>query len=253
MQGRIADSIEADALAADLFQRAGALRQGLSAQTSTADSLWCLGQLAQAEARFEAVRSLAERLGMRIVVGMTHLNLANVRLVARSLSTARTDAEAAVTEGERTGSSRLASVAHGVFALVLDAQGELGEAMRHARLSLELAKNPMERVTAHARLAAVLVDAGEMAEALEVARAGMHMLEPTTTLEDNLEATLRLAYAEALWAAGEREQAVLAIRAARARILERAGAIGRPEWRESFLRVVPQNARVLERAADWGA
>ncbi|MFI5290047.1 MAG: hypothetical protein ACHQ17_10380, partial [Polyangia bacterium] len=58
-----------------------------------------------------------------------------------------------------------------------------------------------------------------------------------------------LAFLETLEACGERDEARRRAAAARERLLQRASEIVRPEYRESFLHRVPDNAEILRRAA----
>jgi hypothetical protein len=59
-------------------------------------------------------------------------------------------------------------------------------------------------------------------------------------------------HAEALHATGNTEAARAAIEVARASLLARAAKIKDPSWRASFLDRVPENARTLELARQWG-
>ena len=78
------------------------------------------------------------------------------------------------------------------------------------------------------------------------------MLDSLGGVEEG-EAYVRLAFAEALDAAGDRDAACEAIATARVRIMERAAMIHDPQWKESFLHLVPENARTLELAKEWDA
>jgi hypothetical protein len=64
---------------------------------------------------------------------------------------------------------------------------------------------------------------------------------------------VRLAHAEALAATGAREEARVALLAARERLLARAERIAEPAWRHRFLQDVPVNARVLALSEGWRA
>jgi hypothetical protein len=66
-------------------------------------------------------------------------------------------------------------------------------------------------------------------------------------------AFLRLTHAEALHAVGRLDEAYAAIAEARQRLLENADKIGDLMLRDSFLRQVPENRRILELAATWSA
>jgi eukaryotic-like serine/threonine-protein kinase len=64
-------------------------------------------------------------------------------------------------------------------------------------------------------------------------------------------ASVRLAHAEALHAAGARDAARHAIAGARARLLVIADKIAEPGYKASFLAHVPENARTLALADAW--
>lgn len=61
---------------------------------------------------------------------------------------------------------------------------------------------------------------------------------------------MRLVYAEALEANGMEADCAAVIAAARERLLERAGKISDPVWRERFL-TVPDNQKTLAMAERW--
>jgi hypothetical protein len=62
---------------------------------------------------------------------------------------------------------------------------------------------------------------------------------------------VRLARAKALYATGAQGAARTAIADARAHLLAAAAQITDPACRESFLRAVPENARILSLARTW--
>jgi ribosome-associated translation inhibitor RaiA len=96
----------------------------------------------------------------------------------------------------------------------------------------------------------VLLTLGKSAAGLAAAEEGMAFLASGIAMQDG-EAYLRLAHAEALAANARHNEAAAAIRTARDRLRERAAKISRPEWRESFLTKVPENARTFALAREW--
>ena len=93
---------------------------------------------------------------------------------------------------------------------------------------------------------------GDRAGALVQANACADLLARLPAFEEG-EALVRLTHAEALEANDLHEEAVDAIRAARAYLQRKADEIDNPEWRESFLTQVPENRQILELATRWGA
>src|SRR5262249_38041118 len=98
--------------------------------------------------------------------------------------------------------------------------------------------------------ARVLLASGCVDEALCAAKESVAQLLSTGGSEED-ESLPLLAHAEALEARGEHAAACDALRVARDRLERRAALIARSDWRESFLRRVPEHARTLDLARDW--
>jgi tetratricopeptide (TPR) repeat protein len=129
-------------------------------------------------------------------------------------------------------------------ARILLLRGDLEEALAEARMAAEmLAAYGPALAVAHAVLSSVHLAQGAVHEALEQAEKG-HTLAGLGVLEEG-DAFVRLAYAEALRAAGDEQAARRVLEEARRRVLETAAKIGDPELRDGFLRRVAENARVL--------
>jgi tetratricopeptide (TPR) repeat protein len=103
-----------------------------------------------------------------------------------------------------------------------------------------------------ATLADVLRRTGRLDEALEAATECHDLLLRLDGMQLGEEAA-RLSYAEALHASGHDTRAREAIATARDRLEEKAAAIPREEWRQSFLRRVRHHARILELANELQA
>jgi tetratricopeptide (TPR) repeat protein len=129
--------------------------------------------------------------------------------------------------------------------------GRLEEALAAAEAALEIApREPAVRASALGALARARLDLGQPRPALSAAREAVKLVQQIGGVEEG-ESGIRLAYAEALWAVGQKRRAKKAIEAARDRLLERAERITHPAWRASFLERVPENARTLELYATW--
>ena len=100
--------------------------------------------------------------------------------------------------------------------------------------------------------ARVELSSGRPTEALAAARAAHAFLSGPGLVEEG-ETEIRLVYAEALAATGDRTGAKTAIGEARRRLLERAAGIGSAELRERFLARVPDHRRTLELANLWAS
>jgi len=101
---------------------------------------------------------------------------------------------------------------------------------------------------AGAVLASILLAGSRANEALEVAREAMRWPESGGRIEEG-ESLLRLTLVRALFANGHAEEARAALAVARARIMERAATIRRPDLRQKYLASVPEHATTLELAA----
>jgi hypothetical protein len=138
-----------------------------------------------------------------------------------------------------------------VIAEILAATGDVAGAMREARAAAELmAYSVVSHPQALTIVASVHLLAGETAEALVAARAA-HAKMCANSVVNEIEADVRLTYAEALHAAGEHEEARVAIAEARDRLLVRAESITQAAHRERFLAGVPTHARTLALAREW--
>jgi hypothetical protein len=109
---------------------------------------------------------------------------------------------------------------------------------------------PLNRAESLSILASAVLGKGDAAEAHALASEGMRMLLELGGIDDG-ESIIRLVYAQSLHAVGRADEAAEAIRAAKERVLSRAGRIASPDVRASFLSGIPENARTLELASEW--
>jgi eukaryotic-like serine/threonine-protein kinase len=157
----------------------------------------------------------------------------------------------AISAAEAQSHARMICGGHLYLALILADAGIPDEAEREARLAIESASAaPLLRPKALAALASIELAGGRVDAALAAAREAHEALEGSATIEEG-ESLVRLAYAEALHAAGHMAAAKDAIAVARERLLARATNIGDVEHGESFLTRVPENARTLEHWMAW--
>src|SRR5262249_35713290 len=100
--------------------------------------------------------------------------------------------------------------------------------------------------------AKVALEQGRAAEALEAATVAHDLLMRLQGIEEG-DSLVRLVHAEALRASGDLEQARVHIAIARDRLLATAANVGDPELRKSFPERIPENARTVALAREWGA
>src|SRR5262249_14671366 len=115
-----------------------------------------------------------------------------------------------------------------------------------------IGRSTPERMVAGATLAAILLAQGRPAEALAAAEVAMAELSELGGFAFK-GAFIHLVHAEAVHAAGDGARAAKMIAAARERLLGQASRIGDPALQRSFLEDVPENARTLALAREWGA
>jgi tetratricopeptide (TPR) repeat protein len=114
------------------------------------------------------------------------------------------------------------------------------------------AAHPMPHALAQAALSEVLRRQGMHGEALATAGTAVRIVDDLG-IQDGEVAFVRLAWAEALHAAGDHDAARAAIATARDMLRAQAAMITSPELRQSFLENVEEHARVFALAEAWGA
>lgn len=244
-EGRTAEYVERSISAANAFSLAGDRRLACVAQLNVGHGMLELGLNERAAGVLEATVVDAERLGLRGIATAAAQNLgwAVFRLgnVARSLELLEASASAFAQQGNR----RLEGFSHVLIARVL-LERELRGARDAADRAVAFAESaPPLRIAALAVMAIIHVRIGEHAAAVAAAREAMAGLEAHGVEEG--EGFIRLACAEALEAGGSHAEAEAVLRRAGARVVERAEAIHRDDWRSSFL-AVPEHAAVLSSA-----
>jgi tetratricopeptide (TPR) repeat protein len=235
-------------LAVERFEEAGDLREACTLRANTGYCLIALGAFAEAESELRAVIVVGTRLNAEIAVTHAKHNLGLVLGYLGRLDEAQSVETEAVLDYERRGSRRMLGLSRAYRAWLLGLAGDLDAAEAEGRAAI-LVLDDIAPASACALgiLARILVRRGSP-DALAVARRGMDLLEGLGALDDG-EATLRLAWAEALAAAGRAEDARGAALDARAFLERVAGKLADPARRASFLHEVPENARILDLAA----
>ncbi len=231
--------------AASSFEQAGDLRNAVTSSTNVGSILTELGDFEGAEETLRSALASATRLGLDDATGLVLHNLGHALLHRGSLEEARATEQKALLAFHRQGGARLEGVTRYYIAKIALLSGDLEAAEREARAAAELlvAAPPM-RPAAFAILSRVLLAKGHTGDALASAREAYGQLEELGSVEEG-EATVRLAYAEALTASGRVAEAAHVLAAARQQLLERAAKISDAAWRERFLTQVPDNARTL--------
>jgi eukaryotic-like serine/threonine-protein kinase len=246
-------------------QQAGValLEQAIAAATAAGDArtmsemygnlaaTWAdLGQFDRAEAGLRQALADAERLDLTFIRAWALLNLGNVLTWSGRLDEARRATTTALDLGRKQGDQRLEGAALLYLSTITFLAGELVDSEHRARLAGEILPAPLQPAALAALARAVLAQ-GRVQEALQHARKANELLATIGHVED-YESLVRLVLAEALAAAGERDAARAALRAAHERLLARAAQIANADWRESFLSRLHDNARTTRLSREWG-
>ncbi|WP_438014061.1 protein kinase [Sorangium sp. So ce315] len=243
-----AASLEA---ASRAYDQMGDRRNACSTRGGLGSAYTELGGFASAESMLRETLEEADRMQLHDLKLAVEANLAHALVARGQLAEARARAEAAAASSRQARLGHVELFARCYLAKACFALGDLDAAEREARAAVALSPNaPTLGVQAYALLARALLGLGRTGEAVAAAAEADSMLASFGTLEEG-ESLVRLTFAEALAAAGRRDEAAAAIASARAALLARAGKLSDPAWRERFLRDVPDNARTLELARRW--
>ena len=230
------------------FQEAGDARHACENGVNVGWAYSELGDFAAAEAALSEGLATAERIGLHSVAAGALHNLGPVLMYLGRTADAREAELRAIEFFRRQGDRRLEGLSRAYLALILIAAGNFAEAERAAKIAAEVLEDvPPTRAVALAALARAVLDQDRPAEAL--AHTSEALALPVIEERESL---LRLVYAESLDRLGERDEAREAIRLAQKRLLDRAAKIREPAWRDSFLHRLPENARTLALAREWG-
>jgi tetratricopeptide (TPR) repeat protein len=238
--------------AAEQFEAAGDLRNACMQRGHAGYGYLHGGDYDRAHRVLREALRTAERLGLDNVVTSVRVDLGLVLVRMGSIVRASEVLSRAANKCRRQRIPRLEGPARAYLATALARGGDLTGAEKEAREAAELtAAHPTARAIALATLARVLLQAGRVNDGLREANKAVAQLQAVGALTEG-ESLVRLTYAEALLAAGQRKAAKEAIEAARRRLLERAVSISDDAFRAHFLRSEPSNVRTLELAWELG-
>ncbi len=233
------------------FARAGDLRNMCMNQVTAGFTLSSIGQLEEAERMLREALDAADRMGLRATSLLARQNLGTTLARLGRLDEAlRVEREAK--EGYRTqGDVVWEAISRVYLGLLLRLKGDLPGADAEVRGALEAIRFvPPIYAAAKGAHALVLLDVPDPEGARAAAEEGMRTLQGAGGVLEG-ESMLRLVYAEALWATGDKDAARVAIADARDRLVARADAIRNKAWRKTFLERVRENVRTLARAGEW--
>jgi eukaryotic-like serine/threonine-protein kinase len=209
-----------------------------------------LGEFARAEQLLlEAARG-ADRLGTVRTRAYADHNLGYTLFCAGRLEQARAVQQRAADAAVRLEVPTLRGASEAYLSATYLALGDASAAIEHGEIAVRAAAQRSVLPLAQAALARALLSEGQVARALELARAAVDTFDAGGGLGEE-ETLTRLAFVEALFAAGEQKPALRALTRARERLLERAARISDPRRRAAHLECIPYHAETLELAARW--
>jgi tetratricopeptide (TPR) repeat protein len=236
--------------AAECFDDAGDLRNACLQRGNAGSGYLHGGAYDLAHHVLRDALDTAERLGLGNVVMSVRVDLGLVLARRGAVDRAVSVLEHVASSCEAKGMRRFECPARTYLAMALALSGDPQRAETEARVAVALTSaNPPLRATALATWASVLLQLDLPNEGLREANKAVSQLQLTGGVAEG-ESLVRLVYAEALLAAGQRKAAKEAIEAARRRLLERAVNIRDDEFRGRFLRKDANNARTLELARE---
>ena len=233
------------------LELAGDLRSECIQALNAAHGFLQLGAYPEAEEILREALLRAKRLALGNVRTFAKLNLGLALLGQGRLEEALSMEENVLTLFREQADRPLETGTRVYLAMILAAQGDREGAARQALAVVEDPQaKPSSRAYARAILADVRLAEGRPAEALAAAEEALSLLTTLDGIEEG-EALIRVVYAEALAAVGDRGGARAAAEDARDHLLARAAKVIDPELRQSFLHHVPENARTLALASTW--
>jgi tetratricopeptide (TPR) repeat protein len=252
-QARPAEAVAGFRRAADYYETIGHRRVACEALGNLAVCLVEVGQLEEAETCTRQVLATAQKMNLEYMLGGAFNALANVLAYLGSLDEARTAGKQALAITVAQNDRRFQGYAETSLSVIEYLAGDYPRAEQHARAAVAAWETVLSaRPFAIALLARALLAQGRNPEALVSARDAFAQLESLGVVDDG-EATIHLALAECLIAAGDTLAAREVLEKAVSRILASAEAIEDPASRESFLTRIPEHRRILELARELAA
>ncbi len=249
MQDRPTEYVAGNLRAWNLFEQSGHVRIGSEALANAGIALLEVGQLESAEEQIRKVMSMAERLGLRHLLGPSSCFLEAILAYRGHLEEGRRFGEQALVITTETNDQYFHRYALLYLSLLEHLAGNYRQAEEHAyRVADMLTDNLALRPFALALWARALNHQGKSPEALALAQEAYDHLQTLGRVQDG-EATIRLALAEALLSSSNRAAAKAVLQEALSRLGAVASTIDDVTWRASFISRIPEHRRLVEIAA----
>jgi ATP/maltotriose-dependent transcriptional regulator MalT len=249
-KGKVAESLAHARRAADHFESIGNSRAAIVTLCNLGALFIDVGQLEEAEKVLREVLVKARKMDFKYVLGQNLHALTNVLAYRGSFDEARVVGQQALAVTSTQSDRRFQGFAEAYHSVTEYLAGDYARAEHFARAALATwAPVPLCRPFAIALLARALLAEGRLVEALPNARDAFAQLESVGIVDDG-EATIRLALAECLIAAGDPRAAQEAVATTAKWLHTRAETIDDPAMRESFLTRIPEHRRILDLARE---
>jgi serine/threonine protein kinase/tetratricopeptide (TPR) repeat protein len=247
----------------EAFDKIGDLRRACAQRMNLGHGYLLVGAYNEAESALREALATAQRMGLLNLAAVARHNLGLARAYQGALDEARALEAEAMKDFVAQGDRRQETISQVYLATIRLFEGDLDGAEQAAREAVRSASSPTAQCFALATLARAYLarisrapmgqrsaNETDVREALIAAHDAKAMLDATGGVEEG-EALVHVVYAEALAHAGDPEAARAAIQAAAERLRARASWLTDPAMRESFLTLVPENARTMELSRMW--
>jgi ATP/maltotriose-dependent transcriptional regulator MalT len=239
-------------LALEAADEAGDVRTACNIRVELGYNWTEMGDPERAEGLIRRVLVDVKERSLATIEAFTLTNLGNILICLGRLDEAKSTLKRSLELADKQGSVWTTGLANFVFSTLAFVSGDFTESEHRARTAAEnLRTSPGPRIGALSALARALLAQGRTAEAFDAALEAATLLETVSNTEFG-ESLVRLMNAETKMGIGDASGALVAIGAARDRLLERADKIADSGVRSSFLSRVADNARTLELARAWG-
>ncbi len=243
--GKLAEYLTGQEAAARAFAHEGDVRTACREWVNFGHACMEVGAYERAIGVFRVWRAPSERIGLSTVVATALQNEGLSLSCLGQHDAARAVEEEALALARSLGNLRLEAGCHEYLSIGAARVGDFATAHAQAVLSLARVSDlaPL-RACVLATLSTALLGLGDVSQAVLVATEAMEIVARLGALEEG-EARVRLAYIEALLAAGDHVAARAALADAKARLASVADAMAGSPWLAGFLERVPENVRTL--------
>jgi len=214
-------------------------------------ALNAMGAYTEAERTLRAALEAAEHVGVARRLCVIQQNLGFTLAHTGRLEEAQMLVSRSIRESILQRSRRLEAGARIYLAIAALYARKLEIADAEARAAADALGDSSVGIYALGALALAEVMRGRIDDAARTAERAMAALEAHGGSAEEGEGIARLAHIEVLVARGDEAGARRALAIAKERLEERANMIGRPEWRRSFLDVVPEHKRTMDLSAHY--